>query len=378
MQKQYAIAGTWNFKGVALGISVFSYEPERGDMELLHHYDSHVAAGCQAYDKKRNILYVADECEHRSGERGGGGYVRAYRLNPEDGSLTMFSERKTILTVPAYLWLDISGEYCVVACHTKRNYVTKAVFDSAGRWQPCVIYDDVGVVLIRLNADGSFGEVCDIALHEGLTANAKQVHAHPHSIIGSPDGQIYFACDKGLDRIYSYKLDRENGKLIGMVQTPMDYASAPRYGVFHPELPVFYENNETSSKLYAFRYDNRTGRLETLSEISLFDENEEKGMQSDLLLHQGGKYLYAAIRNPDEIAILDVDPANGSLTLRQRISNNGAPRGLAISPDGRFLFSANAEAATINSYEIAEDGSLHDTGKQFTAPSAANISFVTV
>ena len=202
--------------------------------------------------------------------------------------------------------------------------------------------------------------------------------AHPHSIIGSPDGEIYFACDKGLDRIYSYKLDRENGKLIGMVQTPMDYASAPRYGVFHPELPVFYENNETSSKLYAFRYDNRTGLLETLSEISLFDENEEKGMQSDLVLHQSGKYLYAAIRNLDEIAILDVDPVNGSLTLRQRISNDGAPRGLAISPDGRFLFSANAEAATINSYEIAEDGNLHNTGKQFTAPSAANISFVTV
>ena len=375
MNKLFLTAGTWDFKAQdEKGISVFEVK-EDGSLEFLKSYDETVSAGSQVYDSKRHILYVGDECEGHPGKRGGGGYVRAYSMNPETGDLTFLSETGTLMTKASKLALDPSGKYLLVSCHGGRNFVTRVTYNEDGLPANEVCYDDAGVVLIGLKEDGTFDKVLDAVVHNGTTALKNQVISHPHSVYGSPDGSVYFSCDKGLDYIYAYAIDRERDRLIRLVQTKIPYASAPRYGCFHPELPVFYENNETSPHLYAFRYDKRSGYLEEISDIVTYTE-ENKGSQSDVLVSVDGKYLYDTVRGEHgHITVCSINQEDGSLTFIKNVENSGSLRGIALSPDGKYLYGASPEANEIICFEL-KDGIPEDTGKRFTLKHAANLGFV--
>lgn len=373
-KKTYALVGTWDFRPGEKGIFVFDYNIETAEMTQIGYYDPSVSAGQQYYDPKRNVVYFVDESEGHPGELPGGGYVRAYRLTGE-GKLEFINEQCIFMVKPSYVWLDPSGKYAMVSAHGGRNAITKVVYHADGSFGSSVQYEDVGMALLRINEDGSLGEVCDIVLHQGITPLKTQVHAHLHSVYGSADGEIYYACDKGLDMIYSYKIDRERGKLIRMAEKKMDYATAPRYGAFHPALPVFYENNETSNYLFAFHYDKNSGYLSEIAKVSLCED--EVTSPSDVVVSRDGKYLYASIRKVDKIAVFALDE-QGIPTKIQEFNSIGSARGLALSPDGRFLLGACDATNEVRAFAIASDGKLEDTGLSVPAAHAANIGIVEI
>ena len=375
--KFYAVVGTWMFKPVEKGVCVFSYDPETAEMELLKRYDPEVAAGQQYYDPKRGVLYIADECDGHPGETAGGGFVRAYKLNPENGELTFLNERRVLMTKTSYFWLDKSGDYAMASCHTGRAGVTKVVRNPDNTFSSCVVYEDVGVVLMRINKDGSLGEVCDVALYPGLTTLPNQVHSHPHSIMADPSGEIFYSCDKGLDMIYSYKIDRERGRIIRKAEKSMDFATAPRYLAFHPTLPVMFENNETSNFVFSFKYCTESGELKEICRVPLLDD-AERVSPSDLRVSADGKFLYAAVRGVDKIVVYAVDPETGALSRIQIADCPGGPRGINLSPDGRFLLAANNGANEIRTFVVKEDGTLSDTGRAVKVDFAANVSVIEV
>ena len=89
--KTYIYVGNWSFQAKpekGKGISIFSYDTETGDIKLMETICPDVAAGQLYLDSKRKILYVNDECGERRGEIGGGGYLMAFEIDPEPGSLT--------------------------------------------------------------------------------------------------------------------------------------------------------------------------------------------------------------------------------------------------------------------------------------------------
>ena len=376
-EKAYAIVGSWNFKPSQKGFGLFGYDEKTGELNHIKHYDSQVSAGQHFFDKKRNILYVVDECEGKPDSYGGGGFVRSYLFDHESEEFEFLNEKCVFMTKPAYFWLDISGRYAVVAPHTGRGVVTKVVKHEDGSYGSETLFDDVGIVLMKINDDGSLGDVCDVILYDGITENKAQVHAHPHSIVGSPNCEIYFACDKGLDMIYSYKIDREKAKLIALAETKMEYMTAPRYSAFHPTLPILFENNETSNDLFAFKYDENTGVLEIVSKVKLCGDSTEKISPSDVLVSPDGKYLYASVRGVNEIAVFSIEQETGALDKVQNISTEGSPRGLCISPDRRFLFAAYCDISSVACFSVSEDGRLLDTGKSYFSDYAANMSIIT-
>lgn len=375
MAMDLAIVGTWNFRDPNKGIAVFRYDRQTGNMEPLEHIDHWVSAGQQCFDHKRNVLYLVDECDGKPDTRGGGGFARAYHVDPETGKLTFLNEIGVLMTKPAYICLNSTGEYALVACHTGGNPITKVARDGAGNWFSTVMYEDAGIVLLHLNSDGSFDRVSDVVLHDGWACNAKVAHAHLHSIVASPDGELFYACDKGLDRVYAYKIHHASGKLLRMTEQAMPPLTAPRYSVFHPTLPVLYENNETSPEVYAFRYDPKSGALEIINAVNTYAP-EENGSPSDLQIHPSGKYLYAAVRKLNKLVVLRTDDQTGAVTIIQEVDNPGAPRGMAVSPDGRFLLVANNDTACVCRYAIAEDGRLTLQEGTVSVPNAANIGIL--
>ena len=311
-EKMYAIVGNWGFvPGCSKGLSVYSYDPETSAMELIENVFPDVYVGQQCIDNERNIVYIVNEIGSRRGETGGGGYVVAFRIDPENGKVTLINEKESLSPEPSYICLDKSKKYALVTHHVDGGYVTKIIREKDGSFSSQTLFDDSGLVLFRINEDGSLGDVCDVSIKHGEGASGPHMISRGHSVVSDPTGELFAVSDKGLDKIFTYHLDRENGKLICLQETSVEIGSGPRYGAFHPKLPIFYVNNEHKPFIYAFHYDILSGKLDQTGSTSVLqDENATKDVDrveaGDIKIHPNGKYMYVTIRGLDYIAVMDI------------------------------------------------------------------------
>jgi 6-phosphogluconolactonase (cycloisomerase 2 family) len=342
-------------------------------MELVDTTFTDLAAGQQCLDADNRLIYVVNERGGRRGEPGGGGYVAALRVDPETGKLAMLNEKETLSPYPCYICLDRTKAYLLVAHHSDSGHVTKIIQNKEGDFISETLFDDTALVLFHINNDGTLGDLCDVSITRAAGPHAI---SRQHSVLADPSSELFIVCDKGGDKIYTYHLDREKGKILPLGETTAETGSAPRYGTFHPRLPVFYMNFEKKAVLHAYRYNVENGKLELVSNIPLLktgEVNRDSVESSDLVIHPDGKKLYAAVRGVNRIVSLLIDD-QGAVSVKQSIDCGGEhPRGLCISPDGRFLFSANMVSGNITTFAIRDSGNLEAVGET-KAPCPANIS----
>jgi 6-phosphogluconolactonase (cycloisomerase 2 family) len=381
--KIYALIGSWSFEKKNKGLSVYRYDPGGAVLDYIATSFFDVSVGQQFVDNERQIVYIVDERDSRRGEVGGGGYVLAIRLESKNGELNLINEKASLASNPSYIWVDKSKKYAVVAHHCGRGYVTKIVKREDGNFGSQTLFDDAALVLFRLNEDGGFGDVCDVLTMPTGAFPEKNVVSHLHSVIADPSGKLWLVCDKGADCIYSCRLDTGAGKLKFLAETPIERGSAPRYGVFHPFLPVFYANNEQHSFLLSYRVDIASGKLTRIRKLPLIagDQDLNGGVKiqaSDIVMHPSGKYLYVALRGVNKIAGVEVS-AEGDISLNQDIDCQGInPRGLCLSPDSRYLFSLNVQSDNVSVFTVSEYGILSFTGIKIKAASPGNMKFLCI
>jgi len=381
-KKMYAIVGNFGFHSGPKGVSIYNYDPATANMELIESAFDDVNVGHQSIDTERKIIYITNECPSLRGQTGGGGYLMALKIDPNNGSLRLINEKETLSAEPCYTCLDKSKRYILVSHHADFGFVTKIVKNEKG-YSSTTVFDDTALVLFRINEDGSIGDLSDLSLTPGDGVSGPHTISRHHSVIADPTGELFVVCDKGLDKIYTYHLDRENGKLVQLQVTTVEAGLVPRYSVFHPTLPIFYVNFEKKTLAHAYQCDITTGKIDLVDSASLIvDEKSVKGIDrveaADILIHPCGNYLYASIRGANMIAVLDVDDA-GMISLRENIDCGGVnPRGLCISPDARFLFSANMDSGNIAIFSINADGSLQATGMEAKARCPGNIRIMAI
>ena len=328
--KNFVYIGNWSFDGSASkGITIYEYDPAAGSLALIETVCPDVAAGQLYLDAEKGILYSNDECGEQRGQIGGGGYVLAFRIDPDTGRLTEMNRRPSMSPEPSYLCLDRSGKYLTV-CHCADPFhVTRIVRDADGEFRNEVLFDDTGLVLFSINADGSIGSVADVAVTQGSGGRDEhasrkvdpvsghiqlvRVLSRLHSVVASPDGEMMTVCDKGMDKVYTYRVDREAGKLVHLYtwEAP-EVACFPRYAAFHPEKPLVYVDNENSASVNTFRYDSTTGVLERLQFTYLLREDpglidgKPAGCQ-DIQMHPNGRTLYCSVSGMNMIVVCALD-----------------------------------------------------------------------
>ena len=408
---RYALVGNFGFGPEPKGLAVFGYDPQTAAMEPIATFLDHVNVGHQSVDAERGIVYLVDERPSLRGQTGGGGYVMAVKIDPVTGHASLINERPTLSQEPCYTWLDPGRRYLVVSHHADFGFVTKVVKGEMGYGNE-VVFDDTALVLFGINDDGSLGEICDVALTPGDGPAGPHPWARHHSVVADPSGELLIVCDKGLEAFHAFHVDRQNGRLVRLHDTGVEKGLVPRYGVFHPSLPVFYADYEKSTMVHAYRYDLVTGALERVGGAPLFPEGGEpagaaQGLTprhpktleevtqmeavvraksgipnapepADLVISPDGRHLYISTRFTNTISVLDVDEA-GAVSLRQVVDSGGAnPRGLCISADGRFLFAAHMESGDVATFSIEGDGSLRATGTGTKAASPGNMRIIEV
>ena len=201
-------------------------------------------------------------------------------------------------------------------------------------------------------------------------------------IQSDPAGRFVFSPDLGLDRIFIWKFDAHEGKLI-----PHDPSSValppgdgPRHFTFHPNGRWFYSIQEEASTLVAYDYDAKNGRLAPKQTVSTLPKGfAGTNYTSGLMTSAHGKVLYAANRLHDSIAWFTINPTTGTLTFAgEEWTRGDYPRTFNIDPTGNFLYSCNQRADNITTFRVnRRTGALTFTGQYTPIGTAAMIIFLT-
>lgn len=326
------------------GINVYRMDAESGRWSHVQLLGGLVNPSFLAFDRNRRFLYTV---------HGDASEISSFSINEGTGEIKLINQRSTRGKNPVHLSIDPSNRFVVVANHITTNEVKSSV------------------VSLPINAnDGSLGEVVDLVTFEGRKIGPHRVEqpfSKPHQVEFDPAGKFIVVPDKGLDAVFTLRLDAANGKLIAS-EPPFVGAretSGPRHIAFHPTLPYTYVINELDSTVTAYRYDAGQGRLTPFQIVSsLPDTYTGNSRGSEIAVSRDGRFVYGSNRGFDSVVVFSVDASTGRLTPVDWTPSQGkTPRFFALDPTGRYMYVANEESDTIITFRVDRNtGKLSPAG----------------
>lgn len=338
--------------GHAKGIHAYSFDDATGALKLLKITEGAGVNPSYVFGTN-STLYAVNESNDASQLRSGEetGFVSAYRMG-QDGELALISRHET------------GGTYtCHVALSPKGDFVSVANYGG-------------GLSLYPVNADGSLAPVSDHHRFEGasLVIPDRQEASHIHSTAWTPTGLV--AADLGTDRVVQFTLDAANKKLVDEDFIAGPPGSGPRHFALSPELGVGYVINELDNTVGVYPLDAKTGKLghEALQNISTLpkDYSGPAALASDIHISTNGKFVYAATRFSNTIAIYRILP-DTRLQLVEVIPTRGdTPRDIFLYKD--FLLAVNQDTSSLDVFRAdGETGKLTYTGNSIECPSPSSL-----
>jgi YVTN family beta-propeller protein len=251
-----------------------------------------------------------------------------------------------------------------------------------GRFLVVANYATGTVALLPINQDGSLASRSDLATLSGTPGphRTQQESSHPHHCPFDRAGRLVVVPDKGLDKVFVFRLDTDRGALVP--GTPPGVASragaAPRHADFHPTRPYVYVINELDSTIATYRLDPDKGALTPLQVITTLPSSHTgNNSGAEIAVASSGRFLYGSNRGHDSIAIFDVDQSTGLLTSVGWESTEGkTPRFFGLDPSGTHLYAANQHSDTVVIFRVDQTtGKLTPTGETVKVASPTTIAF---
>ena len=325
------------------GIYVYRMDPGSGQLKV-----SSVAKGVSnpsflVVHPHHNFLYGVNEVDSLDGQAGGG--VSAFSIEPHSGELTLLNRHFSHGAHPCFVNVEQTGRFALVANYTGGS-----------------------IAMFPIQTDGSLAEASDVIQHSGSSIHpARQTGPHAHCIVPDPTNRFAVAVDLGLDKLLSYQMDLNQGKLHLHNEIHVHAGAGPRHLTFHPDGQFAYLINELDATVIAYRYQSKTGRFEQLQVLPALPKDfTSENLCADIHVTPDGRYLYASNRGHESLVAFQIDQGNGRLTYIHHASTGGRePRNFAIDPNGSFLLAANQKTDTIVTFKIdSTHGQLIETGYQ--------------
>jgi 6-phosphogluconolactonase (cycloisomerase 2 family) len=315
----------------------------------------------------KKYLYTINEVNNYEGNTGS---LTAFSINTATGDLAVLNTVSSGAAGPAHMSLDAQGKYAFVA-----NY-------GGGSIAVLPIHNDgtLGAVVDIHRDEGSVGSRHATNAPHGSFANSFHDRPHGHMILPDPNNRFVLATDLAQDRLYVYKFDGTTGKLtpaeIPFVSLPS--GDGPRHFAFHPNGHWLFLLEEEASEIVFFRYDPASGALTFRHAISSLPPGfAGSSFASEIAVSPDGKFLYSANRLHDTICICAIG-ADGSLRYIGETSTLGEyPRNFRIDPSGNFLYVGNQKSDAIVQFRRnRETGLLTSTGIYTPVGTPAVITFL--
>lgn len=310
-----------------------------------------------AIHPNQHLLYAVNEVDNVDGKRGGA--ITGFIIDAKAGKLTRINDASTGGAGPCHLSVDRSGKYVLAA-----NY-------SGG-----------SVCAVAINEKGELGKQTAFIQHTGSSVNKdRQNEPHAHSINLDLQNHFAVAADLGLDKVFVYKFDPNNGTLSPNNPPFAQVApgSGPRHFAFHPNGRNAYVINEIACTVTAFSYTQDQGTLKELQTISTLPHGVAKGdSTAEVQVHPSGRFLYGSNRGNNSIAAFSIEPLTGKLKHIANESTRGkTPRNFGIDPTGTYLIAANQDSDTLAVFKIDQTtGALHGVGDTVPAPKPVCVKFL--
>jgi 6-phosphogluconolactonase len=338
------------------GIYVCDFDPASGNLTSPELAAATADPSFLAVAPSRRYLYAINETDHFKGQPTGG--VSAFSIDPATGKLTLLNQVSSLAPGPAYVTLDGSGHYVLVAN-----------------------YDQGSVAVFTILPDGKIGESTAFVRHQGSSVDPeRQEGPHAHAIAMSLDDRFAIVADLGLDQLLVYPFDASHGTLGAPRVIKTDPGIGPRHLTFSASGKFVYVINEMRSSVTVYSYNASDGAVAPIQSISSLPSSfHGKNTAAEVVLHPSGKFLYASNRGDvNSLAVFAVDPKNGTLTLVEFVPTGGkTPRNFAIDPSGKWLLAANQDSNDLVTFRInAESGRLTPAGKSVEVKSPTMVNFV--
>ncbi|MGY4299819.1 6-phosphogluconolactonase [Bradyrhizobium sp. i1.4.4] len=331
------------------GLNVYSMDNATGAWQHIQLLGDLVNPSFLAFDWTRRFLYTV---------HGDLSDITAMAIDPASGLLRVINRQSTEGKNPVHLAIDPSNRFVVVA-----NHITSTL------------------ALLPRQDDGSLGAVIDLVKLEGKIGphRIEQPFAKPHQVEFDPSGKFIIVPDKGLDLVFTYRIDPEKGKLV-LATKPVQAreGAGPRHVAFHPGGQVAYVVNELDSTVTAYHFDPVAGALAPFQIVSAMpDAFTGNSRAAEIAVSADGRFVYASNRGDDSIAAFAADPASGRLSPIGWTKTGGkTPRFFALTVSDGFLFAANEDDDTIKLLKRdAATGRLAPTDKTVRIGSPVCILF---
>ena len=198
-------------------------------------------------------------------------------------------------------------------------------------------YHDGKITVLRLNEDGSVGEICDELFLKGLGSIAERnFRPHVQCVKMTRDNHFLLAADLGMDHVNVYTINRKNGHIKQCAILHSELESAPRHLKFSKDGHFLYVVHELKNIISALNFS------------------------SDF------KYLISSNAGDNSVVIFRIDPDNGYLYKVLCLPISGEyPKDAALFPDNGHLVSLNHESNTMTFFSVdLEKGLLVMHGKE--------------
>ncbi|WP_374986943.1 lactonase family protein [Streptomyces fradiae] len=203
--------------------------------------------------------------------------------------------------------------------------------------------------------DGAPGPVTGLVRHRGSGPDPdRQAAAHAHQVRPTPDGRLLLTVDLGTDSVRVCALDAGTGALTVRSETALRPGSGPRHLAFHPSGGHVYILGELAPTLTVCRWDGRVGTLEPVAEVPVRPAGAAgNGYPSALVVSPDGRFVWAAVRGDDTIAVLELDEGGERPRLVAAVPSGGRwPRDLTADPEGRRLYVANERSGDVTWFDV--------------------------
>ncbi len=352
--------------GNGQGIYLYRMNASNGRLSLIKIASEIASPSWIAFNPARTHLYAVNEISNFNG--GTNGSVSSFAINPSNGDLVFLNAVSSQGAGPAHLSVDTSGKFVLVANYGGGSIAVLPILPDGSLSNASDTRQDVG----------SLGPTQATNAPPGSFAISGHDAPHAHMILTDPSGKYLLQTDLAQDRIYIYSFDNATGTLSGGNFVSLPPGDGPRHMAFHPNGKWLYSIQEEASTIAYFQFDPNIFLLFGLHTISTLPPRfTGTNFTSEIMVSPDGRFVYAANRLHDTIAVFSIDD-NGGLTRAGESSTLGDyPRNFNIDPTGQFLYVCNQRSDAVTCFRInGTTGLLTFTGQYTPVGSPASIIFL--
>ncbi|MDR1772153.1 MAG: lactonase family protein [Hungatella sp.] len=332
--KYMAYVGSYSYNGQAKGITVYDVDVKEGRFIPRCEVEVDNSSYIIASNDGKTLYSIADE-----------GIV-SFRIH-ENGAITRLNSA------------NIKG---MRGCHLSTDAEDKYIFVSG--------YHDGKSTVLRLNKDGSIGEIVTGVFHKGLGSVAERnFRPHVSCTRRTPDGKFIMVADLGIDQVKIYRFNEKDEEMILVDALHCELESAPKCFRFSSDGRFFYLISELKNVIDVFTYETgeRQPKIEKIQTVSTTGpKHSQLTAACSMRMSNDEKYLFCGNAGDNSVSVYKRDKDTGLLEALCCLPISGSyPKDICVLPDDKHIASINHESGSITFFTVNyEKGLLVMNGKE--------------